>query len=122
MPLTADSSVDGAAPPPAARRAQAERECSQRLKVLADPTRLAIVRCLRKGALHVQEINQRLGLEQSLLSHHLKVLRDAGMVSAHRDGKAVLYTLHDRVRLDEAEGIDLGCCRLSFPDGASPRG
>lgn len=89
--------------------------CASVLKVLADETRLAVVRTLMGGARHVGEINAVLGLEQSLLSHHLKVLREAGLVESERDGKAMLYRLSPGVEARRAgTAIDLGCCRLSF--------
>jgi len=60
-------------------------------------------------------MNALLGLEQSLLSHHLKVLRDEGFVMATRDGKAVLYQLESSVlSANGGRAIDLGCCLLSF--------
>nr|WP_317111081.1 metalloregulator ArsR/SmtB family transcription factor [Chroococcidiopsis sp. SAG 2025] len=89
--------------------------CSHQLKVLADSTRLAILELLWSGPKHVGEINAVLGLEQSLLSHHLKVLRQEGFVRATRDGKAVLYQLEPAVwSTSNGRTIDLGCCRLSF--------
>lgn len=90
-------------------------DCAGMLRVLADQTRLAVVEQLLDGPLHVGQINARLGVEQSLLSHHLKVLRDAGLVLAERDGKAVLYRLAPQVAaVRRGRAIDLGCCRLSF--------
>ena len=67
------------------------------------------------GPLHVGGINHHVPTEQSLLSHHLKVLRDAGLVVAERDGKAVLYRVAPAVDVsaDHSE-INLGCCQLSF--------
>jgi len=59
--------------------------CARQLKILADETRLAL-ELLWSGPKHVGEMNALLGLEQSLLSHHLKV-RDEGFVMATRDGK-----------------------------------
>ena len=53
--------------------------CATILKVLADETRLAVVRQLMAGPQQVNEINGTLQLEQSLLSHHLRILRDAGI-------------------------------------------
>jgi ArsR family transcriptional regulator len=92
-----------------------EPSCAELLKLLADETRLAVVRQLLDGPRHVGEINEALGLEQSLLSHHLKVLRDAGLVESRRDGKAVLYSLAPQFRgSTRGAAIDLGCCRLSF--------
>lgn len=89
--------------------------CADLLKVLADETRLAIVEQLLDGPKHVGEINAALQVEQSLLSHHLRVLRDAGLVTAERDGKAVLYALSHAARAARrGKAIDLGCCQLSF--------
>ena len=93
----------------------AAASCAELLKNLADETRLAVVRQLMSGPKHVGEINAELGLDQSLLSHHLKVLREAGLVESQRDGKGVLYRLARRVEgTGNRRGIDLGCCQISF--------
>ncbi len=72
---------------------------------------------LLDGPLHVGALIQRLGVEQTLLSHHLKVLRDAGLVRSRRDGKAVLYRLGADVRgrSSTRPSLNLGCCQLTFP-------
>ncbi|HEY9736113.1 MAG TPA: metalloregulator ArsR/SmtB family transcription factor [Trichocoleus sp.] len=88
--------------------------CAQRLKILAEAHRLAILRLLFAGPKHVWEINASLMIEQSLLSHHLQVLRQQGFVEASRDGKAVLYQLAPNLRPPLGEGINLGCCTVSF--------
>ena len=88
--------------------------CAQRLKILADPNRFAILRLLLDGPKHVWELNAELTLEQSLLSHHLKILRQEGLVESQRDGKAVLYCLAPGVRIKSGRGINLECCVLSF--------
>jgi ArsR family transcriptional regulator len=89
--------------------------CAAKLKVLADPTRLAVIEALIDGPKHVGVIQKLLGVEQSLLSHHLQTLREAGLVVGDRDGKAVLYRLADGVGVRTAgQAIDLGCCLLSF--------
>ncbi len=89
--------------------------CADKLKVLADPTRLSVVEILLDGPKRVGAINERLGVEQTLLSHHLKVLREAGLVEAVRDGKAVEYRLAEGiVATPSGKAINLGCCRLSF--------
>jgi DNA-binding transcriptional ArsR family regulator len=88
--------------------------CAGRLKALADETRLAVVRHLMGGECHVGEIQAALGIEQSLLSHHLRSLREAGIVEASRDGKAVLYRLAPDLAKSEAGIVDLGCCRIAF--------
>lgn len=101
--------------PIASTEDNAAAACANVLKVLADPTRLAVVEQLLNGPRHVGQINESLGVEQSLLSHHLKVLRDAGLVTAERDGKQVLYQLAKHV-LGSRQGraINLGCCLISF--------
>jgi len=89
--------------------------CASLLKVLADETRLSVVEQLLAGPKHVGEINETLGVEQSLLSHHLKVLREAGLVTAERDGKQVLYSLAKTVQGSrQGRAINLGCCLISF--------
>jgi DNA-binding transcriptional ArsR family regulator len=89
--------------------------CAGKLKVLSDPTRLSVVEILMDGPKYVGAINERLGVEQTLLSHHLKILREAGLVEAVRDGKAVEYRLAEGIVASRSgKAINLGCCRLSF--------
>lgn len=89
--------------------------CAAKLKVLADPTRLAVLEALIEGPKHVGTLMELLKVEQSLLSHHLQTLREAGLVEAERDGKAVLYRLAPGVSARTGgPAIDLGCCMLSF--------
>jgi ArsR family transcriptional regulator len=89
--------------------------CAERLKLLADPTRLAILQLLRSGPRQVGEINAEIAVEQSLLSHHLRKLREARLVFAERAGKAVRYRLALPLG---AAALDLGCCQLNFPPPA----
>lgn len=88
--------------------------CAQRLKTLADSNRFAILRLLLDSPKYVWELNAELDLEQSLLSHHLKILRQQGFVQSQRDGKAVRYCLAPGVRVNSGKGINLQCCILSF--------
>ncbi len=90
-------------------------DCAGKLRALADGTRLAVVEALIEGPKHVHELMALLEVEQSLLSHHLRVLREIGLLAATRDGKAVLYHLAPGVSCDgTGKAIDLGCCQLSF--------
>lgn len=91
--------------------------CARKLKVLSDSTRLAVMELLIQKPSHVGPLVEALGVEQSLLSHHLRVLREAGLVVADRDGKSVLYSLAPDVRADSKEAINLGCCQLLFKPG-----
>src|SRR5947209_2028059 len=94
--------------------------CAEKLKALANPTRLAVLESLIEGPAHVGALVRRLKVEQSLLSHHLQKLRASGLVQAQRDGKAVLYRVAPGAAGRGSE-IDLGCCRLSFGAGAKKR-
>ncbi len=96
--------------------------CADKLKILADPTRLAVIESLMDHPKHVSELVDTLDIEQSLLSHHLAQLREAGLVQATREGKAVLYELAPNVsKATKDKALDLGCCQLSFPVQAKKR-
>ena len=89
--------------------------CVKKLKVLADNARLSVLDLLMSGPKRVWEINEVLGIEQSLLSHHLKALRQAGLVETRRDGKAILYRVSRQLGATRSrKALDLGCCVLSF--------
>ncbi len=64
------------------------------LKALADPTRLRIFDLLMQGDSCNCELNERLDLPANLLSHHLRILRKAGLISSRRDaldGRWIYY-------------------------------
>lgn len=63
------------------------------LHALGDENRLRIVAALRSGETCVCHLTEELHLSQSLLSHHLRVLRMAGLVSDRKDGRWVHYSL-----------------------------
>ncbi len=66
---------------------------------LSAPSRVQILGCLLDGPLTVGEITARLGMEQSAVSHQLRVLREAALVRVERDGKRRVYALSgDAVR------------------------
>lgn len=94
-----------------------ELTCSEKLKVLSDRTRLAVMEYLMEEPSHVGTLVNALGVEQSLLSHHLKVLREADLVIADRDGKAVLYSVAPAAKTESRKAINLGCCQLVFDPG-----
>jgi ArsR family transcriptional regulator, arsenate/arsenite/antimonite-responsive transcriptional repressor len=60
---------------------------------LADPTRLAVLERLRLGERCVGELCAEMSAGQSLISFHLKALRDAGLVFARRDGRTIWYAI-----------------------------
>jgi DNA-binding transcriptional ArsR family regulator len=66
---------------------------------LSAPSRVQILGCLLDGPLAVGEITALLGMEQSAVSHQLRVLREADLVRVERDGKRRVYALSgDAVR------------------------
>ena len=89
--------------------------CARLLRVLAEPTRLEVLRRLLQSPAHVSVLLGALEVDQTLLSHHLGVLRDAGLVEAEREGRSVLYRIAAGAAVQgHRETIDLGCCRLTF--------
>ncbi len=60
---------------------------------LSAPSRVQIVSCLLDGPLAVGEITAVLGMEQSAVSHQLRVLREAGLVTVERHGKHRVYAI-----------------------------
>jgi DNA-binding transcriptional ArsR family regulator len=63
-------------------------------KAYADPTRLAIALALREGeSLCVCDVGFIVARDEKLVSHHLRVLKTAGMARSERDGKMVMYEL-----------------------------
>lgn len=85
------------APPSAELPTAAEIEATVALlSAVAHPARLLVLLALqRRGPLSVGELVELSGLEQSAMSHQLRVLRAARLVSAERQGKQVIYALHD---------------------------
>ncbi|MDD2732147.1 MAG: metalloregulator ArsR/SmtB family transcription factor [Candidatus Pacebacteria bacterium] len=66
------------------------------LKVIAEPNRLKILCILRKQEKCVCEIWQFLDLPQNLISHHLKVLKDFGLIGSRKEGTKVFYFLNKK--------------------------
>ena len=81
--------------PATAPLAPAERESlAERFKALADPTRVAIVNRLASvDECCVCDLNDAFDLSQPTVSHHLRILRDAGLVQSSRRGTWAFYRL-----------------------------
>src|SRR3954469_24444523 len=70
-------------------------DAAERLKALGHPVRLAIVRALaERSCCCCADVCSRLPLAQSTVSQHLKVLKDAGLISFRRDGVRSAYVLN----------------------------
>ncbi len=78
---------------------QTLEEVAAILKSLADPNRLRIFDILMQGDSCNCELNEKLGLPPNLLSHHLRVLREAGLVRSRRDavdGRWIYYAVNKK--------------------------
>ncbi|MFB7511965.1 MULTISPECIES: ArsR/SmtB family transcription factor [unclassified Streptomyces] len=73
-------------------------EYARWFRALADPTRIRIMRFLsgRPGPVPVGEIVAHLGLNQSTVSHHLKILYDVRFLTRRRAGSSILYAVNPR--------------------------
>lgn len=97
------------------------------LQALAAPSRLLILARLREGPLPVTELAAAVGIEQSAVSHQLRLLRHLGLVTGSREGRSVVYALYDyhvAELLDaafyHAEHLQLGLSDADGADGAAP--
>lgn len=83
---------------------------------LSTPSRVMILGCLLAGPRSVSDITEALGMEQSAVSHQLRVLREHELVRAERTGRMRLYALYDEhvsVLLEAAlRHVDPGCAAL----------
>jgi len=74
-------------------------------KAAGDPTRLRIIALLRQGPLHGQAIAGKLGLRPPTITHHLKKLRDTGMVYSRRDKNTIYFYLDEKKLAFMAEAV-----------------
>ena len=76
-----------------------------RFRALGDETRLRILEQLGSGERSVSDLMVLLDIGQSLMSHHLRILREAGLVVDRRDGRWIHYSIADAA---------LAACRLAL--------
>lgn len=105
--------VQACCPPIGAERLQAPdaRLLSRQFAALADPVRLRILSVLATapdGAVCACDLVEPVGKSQPTVSHHLKVLKAAGLVTAKRDGKNIWYAV-------VPSALDALCAVLSVP-------
>lgn len=65
------------------------------LQALSTPSRLLILATLREGSATVGELTEAVGMEQSAVSHQLRLLRNLGLVDGQRHGRTIVYSLYD---------------------------
>ena len=81
------------------------------MKALSDPNRVRVIKMLGRKQLCVCELRDLIGLAQSTISKHMKVLEEAGLVDYHKEGSWIIYRLtkgeesdYARVMLKNLEG------------------
>ena len=84
--------------PPAAE-SLASDQAQQLLRVLADPIRLQVVQALAAGERCVCDLTAELQLAQPRLSFHLRVMKEAGLITARQQGRWVYYRLQPALLL-----------------------
>jgi DNA-binding transcriptional ArsR family regulator len=91
LDLPKAEAVRGRLPQPADLEATAARA-----KALADPTRLAVALALHDaGTACVCDLSWIVGRDEKLVSHHVRLLKGAGLAASSRDGRMVMYELTD---------------------------
>ena len=84
---------------------QSRAVAALRFRALGDETRLRILEHLGSGERSVSDLMVLLDLGQSLMSHHLRILREAGLVIDRRDGRWIHYSIAEPA---------LAACRLAL--------
>lgn len=92
------------------------------MQALAAPSRVMILGRLHAGPCSVNELAAAVGMETSAVSHQLRVLRHLGLVTGVRDGRRVVYDLHDdhvgellEQAISHVEHVRAGLARTSAP-------
>lgn len=80
---------------PATIDAGLARLVAERMQVLATPSRVQILGRLKDGPCAVGDLANAVGMESSAVSHQLRQLRYLGLVVGERQGRRVVYALHD---------------------------
>ena len=90
----------------ATRIEQDSARATRLFHALSDPTRFSILQRLRLGERCVCDLTDAMDAAQSRLSFHLKVLKDAGLVTDRREGRWMYYTLNTETLAEVGELVD----------------
>ena len=116
--------VEGRVPSAARLDLAAAKSVATTLQALATPSRLMILGRLREGPATVGELAEAVQMEQSAVSHQLRLLRNLGLVDGVRQGRSIIYSLFDghvAQLLDEAI-YHAEHLRLSAPERSGATG
>jgi ArsR family transcriptional regulator len=70
---------------------------------ISDPQRLKLLYLVAEQARNVTELTEALDISQPTVSHHLRILRERGLVTAQRDGTSIYYSIGDPRILEAIE-------------------
>lgn len=85
-------------------------ELADIFKIFGDSTRIRILYALNEEEKCVSQLTEELMLNQSAVSHQLRILKDAKLVKGRREGKAIYYMLSDYHVKDI---LNLGLCHIT---------
>ncbi len=80
---------------PTVMNTESSEHLAATFSALADPTRIRLVHAIFAGEQCVHDLSVMLGLEQSTVSHQLRLLRDRGLVRRRKEGRHAYYLLDD---------------------------
>lgn len=109
---------------PAAIDGETARQVAETMQALATPSRVRILARLKQSPCAVGDLAEAVGMEQSAVSHQLRLLRHLDLVVGERSGRRTIYALHDShvgVLLEEAV-YHVEHTRLGFPEPVSAKG
>jgi ArsR family transcriptional regulator len=98
-------------------KAQVDK-CAELLQAIAESNRIRIIECLGTGSKNVTELATILNVKIVNVSHHLGVLKSAGLVQQEKQGRFVVYSLHPDYFTNnggKTTELDLGWCQISIP-------
>lgn len=95
-----------------------QKESAELFKVFSEEIRLKLIQSLFEKEKCVSDLVRDTGFSQSLTSHHLKILKVAGLVNSWRDKHKIYYSLCPDIIKNITESqrgtLDLGCCEITF--------
>ncbi len=97
-----------------------QQRSAELFKSLAGEIRLHIVHSLFEKEKSVSKLIEELGHSQSHVSHHLKTLKNAGILHSKRNGHKIMYGISPNIVKNVSKKhkkvLDLGCCEIKFKE------
>lgn len=95
------------------------KDWAVKFKVLSNESRLTIFQLLTAGPMNATELLNNISISQTLLSHHLKSLKSAGLIEGQKKGHFINYRLTAKNKFfPHDKTLSLDCCKIKFNDGS----